>query len=411
MSDLVLTDLSQVVTNDPAHGSRLGIVTDPAIAIVDGTIAWVGKRGELPGDFQAMPSVAFEGRSAVPGFVDSHTHLVFGGDRAGEFGERLAGRAYEEILASGGGIEATVAATVAAATADLLEATRARAATMLAAGTTTVEIKSGYALDGPGEERLLEIAGAVMEQLPLDVASTYLVHTVPRQWPGGRDAYVEDVVGDILPRCAPLARFCDVFCDEGVFTVAETRRIVEAAKSHGLVPRLHACQLASSGGAGLAAEVGAASADHLDHVTGDELAAMEKAGTVAVLLPGVSFSMRLPQPDARRIAAAGVTIAIATDANPGTSYVLTMPFVIALATLEMGMSPDDALWSATRGGALALRERSKGWLRPGAAADIVVLDAPSHVHLAYRPDSPLVHAVLKDGVTVAAPTPLPESFG
>jgi imidazolonepropionase len=223
-------------------------------------------------------------------------------------------------------------------------------------------------------------------------------HAVPTEWRDDRAGYLDLVVGEMLPACAPLARFADVFCDRGAFTVDEARRVLQAARPYGLEPRIHADQLAATGAAGLAAELGAVSADHLDHASDGDLRAMAAAGTVGVLLPGVSLSMRLPFPDPARLREAGVTIAIATDANPGTSYVLTMPFVVALAVLEMGMAPDEALWSATRGRALALRMPDRGIISPGAIADLAVLDADTPAAIAYRPDSPVVATVVKGGV-------------
>jgi len=223
---------------------------------------------------------------------------------------------------------------------------------------------------------------------------------LPPEFAGDADGYVDYLVDEVLPACAGLARFCDVFCDEGVFTVDQARRVLEAGKKHGLVPRLHANQLARSGGVQLAAEVGAISADHLDHLGDDDIATMKDAETVAVLLPGVSFSLRLPYARGRDLWDAGVTVALATDCNPGTSNIETMPFVIALACQEMGLSPEQALWSATRGGAFALGLEDRGCLVPGSQGDLVVLQHPSFVHLAYRPDAPAVDTVIKRGLVV-----------
>ena len=399
---LLLRGIGQLVTNDPTRSGLLGTLDNAAVLVSEGIIEWVGLEAELaPGDERAEIDV--EGRAVVPGFVDAHTHLVFAGHRADEFGRRLRGESYEEIMAAGGGIMSTVGATRASTADDLYSATTARLERMIVTGTTTIEVKSGYGLDVGTETRLLEVAARLDADLPVDIIRTFLgAHSVPSEMASNREAYLDLVENEMLPACAPLARFCDVFCDTGVFTLDETRRVVEAGRRHGLVPRLHADQLAASGGAGLAAELGAASADHLDHITAEEIAAMARARTTAVLLPGVSLSMRLPFPDPRPLLEAGLTVAIATDANPGTSYVLTMPFVVTLACLEMGMSAEQAVWSATRGGALSLQLPDRGWITAGAAADLVVLDADSYLHLPYRPDSNLIYRVIKSGRIVGS---------
>jgi imidazolonepropionase len=396
---LLIRGIGRLTTNDPQHDGVAGEVRDAAVVAEGGVVSWVGAERDLPGGLGDMSQLDVGGAAVVPGFVDAHTHVVFAGDRAGEFERRLGGEPYEDILAAGGGIMATVAATRAVDDRRLFDESRERLAHMLAAGTTTAEVKSGYGLDVATERRILETAAALDAALPIDLVPTFLgAHAVPTEWRDDRAGYLDLVVGEMLPACAPLARFADVFCDRGAFTVDEARRVLQAARAHGLEPRLHADQLAATGAAGLAAEVGAVSADHLDHASDDDLRAMAAAGTVGVLLPGVSLSMRLPFPDPARLREASVAIAIATDANPGTSYVLTMPFVVALAVLEMGMAPDEAVWSATRGGALALRMPDRGIISPGAIADLAVLDADTPAAIAYRPDSPLVATVIKGGV-------------
>ncbi|HHC09518.1 MAG TPA: imidazolonepropionase, partial [Actinobacteria bacterium] len=265
-------------------------------------------------------------------------------------------------------------------------------------GSTTIEVKSGYGLDPESERTLLEVAAVLDRAQPYTVVTTFLgAHVVPVEYRDRRDEYVELVCGPMMEACAPLAEFCDVFCDEAAFTVEEARRILEAGRAHGLKPKLHADQLGRVGAARLAAEVGAVSADHVDHASDADLAALAEAGTVAVLLPGASFSMRLPFPDGRRVWDAGVTVALATDCNPGTSWVERMGFVVALAVLELGLTPAEALWAATRGGALALDRPDRGRLTPGDRGDLVVLDAPSHLHLAYRPDRDLTAVVVVAG--------------
>lgn len=401
MSRLVLTGIGELVTNRTGEPGDVGVMADAAIGIESGRVAWVGRRADVPAEFGRVAELDCGGRAVVPGFVDAHTHLVFTGDRAAEFARRLRGESYEDILAAGGGILSTVASTRAASEAELVDAATSRARRMLAAGTTTAEVKSGYGLDVATETKLLRAAAAVDAEVPLDVVATFLgAHVVPEEYRERRSEYVDLLVGPMLEACAPLARFCDVFCDDAAFSVAEARRILEAAGAAGLEARLHADQLSRIGAAALAAELGAISADHLDHATDADLAALRRAGTVAVLLPAVSFSMQSPFPDGRRVWDSGVTVAIATDCNPGTAWVETMPFVISLACLEMGLTPEEAVWAATRGGALAVGEEDKGRVVAGAVADLVVLDAPSYLHIPYRPDGELVWRVVKSGQVI-----------
>ena len=397
--DLLVTGIGELVTNGPRSPDLVGAVRDAVVAVRAGRVAWAGAAADLPAEHSGLPRFDVAGRAVVPGFVDAHTHLVFAGDRSAEFCRRLRGEPYEQILASGGGIQATVAATRAASFDDLVASAATRAWRLLRQGTTTVEVKSGYGLDVETEVRLLQAARAVGESVPLDVVPTFLgAHVVARGL--DREEYLRLVTGPMLDACAPLARYCDVFCDRVAFGVEEARLVLRAGMERGLRPRLHAEQLARTGAARLAAEMGAASADHLDHATPEDAAALRQAAVVAVLLPAASFSLRSPQAPARMLWDAGVTVALATDCNPGTSYVESMPFVIALACLEMGLTPEEALWAATRGGALALDEADKGWVVEGAVADLAVLDAPSYRHLPYRPGSSLVWAVVKDGAVV-----------
>jgi imidazolonepropionase len=398
VSDLVLTGIGELVTNRTGEPGDVGVMADAAIGIESGRVAWVGRRADVPAELARVVELDCGGRAVVPGFVDAHTHLVFAGNRAAEFARRLRGESYEEILAAGRGIRSTVAASRAASEAELVDAATSRARRMLAAGTTTAEVKSGYGLDVAAETKMLRAAAAVDAEVPLDVIATFLgAHVVPAEYRDRRSEYVDLVCGPMLEACTPLARFCDVFCDAAAFSVAEARRILEAAGAAGLKARLHADQLSRIGAAALAAELGAISADHLDHATDADLAALRRAGTVAVLLPAVSFSMQSPFPDGRRVWDSGVTVAIATDCNPGTAWVETMPFIISLACLEMGLTPEEAVWAATRGGALAVGEEDKGRVAAGAVADLVVLDAPSYLHIPYRPDGDLVWRVVKSG--------------
>jgi imidazolonepropionase len=395
-SDLLIVAIGELVTNSPGAPDLVGLVRDAAVAIREGRVIWAGPEEELPNELKDLPELSAEGRAALPGFVDAHTHLVFAGDRADELARRLRGEAYQDILAAGGGIHATVRATREAALDELVATGSRRVQRMLRQGTTTVEIKSGYGLDTETEVRMLQAARAIGDTTPVDVVPTFMgAHAVPAG--ADRDEYMTLVTEEMLPACAPLASACDVFCDQGAFTIDETRRVLEAGREHGLRLRLHADQLARTGAARLAAELGAASADHLDHITPEDAVALKDAGTVAVLLPGASFSLRTPQAPARMIWDAGVTVALATDCNPGTSYIESMPLVVALACLEMGLTPEEAVWAATRGGALALGEFDKGWIGDGAAGDVVLLDAPSYLHLPYRPGTDLVWKTVKAG--------------
>ena len=399
-ASLLITHVGELVTNDESHGGLLGVIEDAAIVATKGIITWVGRTEDLP-DFDAIQSIDAGGAAVVPGFVDAHTHAVFAGDRSDEFTLRMAGASYEDILASGGGIYSTVEATRAASLSDLVSASVPRIDHMLVSGTTTAEVKSGYGLDIETEARMLEAITAIADITPIDLIPTFLgAHVVGPEYRDRRSEYVDLVTGPMLDRVAPLARFIDVFCDGAAFTLDETRAIVAAGRARGLEARLHVDQLSHSGGSRLAAELGAVSADHVDHATDDDLAALADAGTVAVLLPGVSYAMRTQPPPARRVWDAGVTVAVATDCNPGSAYIETMPFIISLAVVTSGLTPAEAVWAATKGGALALGLEDRGVLAPGMVADMVILDAPSHVHLSYRPDGSLPLEVIKRGVLV-----------
>lgn len=395
----LLTGIGRLITNSSGIPGELGVVEEAAIGIADGTVAWVGPASTVPPHLREVESFDVEGRAVIPGYVDSHTHLVFAGDRSDEFARRLRGESYEAILAAGGGIHATVAATRQATLPDLVAGAAARGRRMLLSGTTTVEVKSGYGLDPMTEVRMLAAARAVAEATGLTVIPTFLGAHVPARGVE-RPEYVELLLREMLPAAAGHALFCDVFCDRGAFTVDDARRILAAAAGLGLGVRIHAEQLTHTGAAVLAAEIGAASADHLDHATAEDAAALAAAGVVATLLPAASFSMLAPQAPGRMLWDAGVTVALATDCNPGTSNVESMSLVVALACLEMGLTPEEALWAATRGGALSLRMEDRGWIVPGAVADLVVLDAPSHLHIPYRPGTELAWKVVKAGKVV-----------
>ncbi|MFD8995522.1 imidazolonepropionase [Streptomyces abikoensis] len=381
-----IINISSLVTNDPSLGEGpLGLVQDAAVVIDGDRVAWIGESSKAPATDNAVDA---GGRAVIPGFVDSHSHLVFAGDRTAEFNARMSGRSY-----SAGGIRTTVAATR-AATDEELEANLTRyLSEALRQGTTTFETKSGYGLTTHDEARALRIAAAHTDEV------TYLgAHIVAPEFADDPDGYVSLVTGEMLDACAPHARWVDVFCEKGAFDGDQARAILEAGKRHGLVPRVHANQLGHGPGVQLAVEVGAASADHCTHLTDADVDALAQGTTVATLLPGAEFSTRAQWPDARRLLDAGVTVALSTDCNPGSSFTSSMPFCVALAVRDMGMTPDEAVWSATAGGAAALRRTDIGRLAPGARADLALLDAPSHVHLAYRPGVPLVSAVWRRGV-------------
>jgi imidazolonepropionase len=349
---------------------------------------WAGPRASAP---EAAGTERFDasGRAVIPGFVDSHGHLVFAGDRAEEFAARMEGRPY-----TAGGIKTTVKATREATDEQLGDNLDRLIGEALRSGTTTVETKSGYGLTVPDEQRSLEVAA------PRTPETTFLgAHVVPPEYEP--DAYVDLVKGEMLDACAPHARWIDVFCESGAFDGDQTRAILEAGIAKGLTPRVHANQLGHGPGVQIAVELNAASADHVTHVTDDDIEALASSGTVATLLPGAEFSTRAQYPNARRLIDAGVTVALAADCNPGSSYTTNIPFCIAIAVREMGMTTDEAVWAATKGGASALRRDDIGVLAPGARADAILLDAPSHIHLAYRPGVPLVAAVWRGGERVA----------
>ncbi|GAA4469899.1 imidazolonepropionase [Phytohabitans houttuyneae] len=384
--NLLIDNIGELVTNDPALGrGPLGVVQRAAVLIEDGRIAWLGRAAYAQPADRRLDA---EGAAVLPGFVDSHAHLVFAGDRAAEFAARMAGEAY-----TGGGIRTTVAATRAASDDDLRDTVERLHREALRQGTTTIEIKSGYGLSVTDEARSLRIAREFTEE------TTFLgAHVVPAEYANRPDDYVGLVCGPMLRAAAPHARWIDVFCERGAFDADHSRAILTVGQAAGLGVRVHANQLGTGPGVRLAVELGAASADHCTHLDKSDVDALAGSATVATLLPGAEFSTRSAYPDARRLLDARVTVALATDCNPGSSYTTSMPFCIALAVREMGMTPAEAVWAATAGGARALRRTDIGVLRPGARADLVVLDAPSHLHLAYRPGVPLVRHTVHNGV-------------
>ena len=377
MTAFVVTGIDELVTCDGTGDDRLGIIRDAALVVADGHVAWLGPRAAAPPADGELP---LAGGTVLPGFVDSHSHLVFAGDRAAEFAARMTGQTYD-----GGGIATTVAATRAASDDELRQRLAHRMAELRATGTTTVEIKSGYGLTVADEVRLLRIAAEVTPETTLLGA-----HVVPPEWRQDRADYVDLVAGEMVRAAAPYARWVDVFCEPNsahAFTEDEARTVLEAGRAAGLGLRVHGNQLGPGPGVRLAVELGAASVDHCTHLSDADVDALADAAdvTVATLLPGVEFCTRSPYPDAARLRRAGATLALATDCNPGTCYSSSMPFVIALAVRELGLSPAEALYAATVGGARALRRTDIGRIAVGLRADLTWLEAPSHLHLAYRP--------------------------
>jgi imidazolonepropionase len=385
VSSLAIDNIGLLVTNDPGLGEGpLGVIRDAAL-VFEGDRVVVVERPRVAADrrFDA------DGRCVIPGFVDSHTHIVFAGDRAEEFAARMAGKPYEAR-----GIRVTTDATRAAGDEQLRELAARRRAEALAGGTTHLEIKSGYGLDVDSERRLCEIAAELTDDV------TFLgAHAVPPEYEGQADDYVDLVCGEMLEACAPLARWIDVFCERGAFDAKQSRAVLEAGRAAGLGLRVHGNQLGPGPGIQLAVEMGAASVDHCTYFDDADVEALAASETVATLLPATDFSTHQPYPDARRMIDAGAEVAIATNTNPGSSNTTSMSFCIALAVREMGMTIEEAILAATLGGTRALRRADIGRLTPGARADAVVLDAPSYIHLVYRPGVPLVAATFAAGAS------------
>lgn len=386
MSTTALTNIGTLVTNDPTLGDGvLGLRRDAAVIFDGPAVVWVGDSGSAPA---ADTGVDVGGRAVLPGFVESHSHLVFAGDRAPEFAARMSGTAY-----AAGGIRTTIAATRAASDEQLSANVRRLLEESARSGSTTVEIKTGYGQSVVDEVRSARIAAQFTDEVTLLAA-----HVPPPEYADDVDAYVSMAIEKMIPEAAPYAKWIDVFCERGAFNREQSRAVLAAGVAHGLIPRVHGNQLGEGPGVTLAVDMGAASVDHVTHVTPADIAALADSNTVATLLPGADFCTRNPFPDARALIDAGVTVALGADCNPGTSYTTNLPFCIALAVREMHMTPDEAVWAATAGGAQALRRSDVGVLAPGYRADAIVLDAPSHIHLAYRPGVPLVRSVYRAGL-------------
>src|SRR5215467_128395 len=396
---LLLTNIAELVTNDgdgPGGQSSgpgtFASIPDAALVIEAGRVAWTGPARGAPAADRVTDC---GGRAVLPGFVDSHAHLVFAGERSAEFAARMAGTPYHA-----GGIATTVAATRAASDEQLRANLGALRREMLGQGITTFECKSGYGLTVADERRSVTVAAGITGEV------TFLgAHVVPPEFEANPAAYVDLVCGPMLAACAPHARWIDVFCERGAFGADEARAVLTAGRAAGLIPRIHANQLGTGPGVQLAVELGAASADHCTYLTGADVDALAGGGTVATLLPGVEFSTRSPYPDARRLLDAGVTVAIATDCNPGSCFTSSMSLCIALAVREMRLTTQEAVWAATAGGAHALLRADVGHLGVGASADLILLDGPSHAYLAYRPGVPLIAAAWRKGELAAGAVP------
>ncbi|MFC7457413.1 imidazolonepropionase [Brachybacterium sp. GCM10030267] len=400
MTSTVLTSISELWTLDPARDdpARPGTVTDEqvvrdaAVVIEDGIIAWTGPSAQAP---SADTREDLGGRAVLPGWVDSHTHLVFDGDRAGEFEARMAGEAY-----AAGGIGVTTSATRAAADERLRDLVRARIAEAARGGTTCLETKTGYGLTVAEELRAARLASQLVADGELDEVTFLGAHLVPSEFDGDADGYVDLVTGEMLKAVAPYVGWIDVFCESGAFTPEQSERVLRAGADAGLGLRVHGNQLGASGGVALAVELGAASVDHVNHLSAADIDALAAAreSTVATVLPACDLSTRAPLAPARELLDAGASVAIASNCNPGTSYTSSMSFCVATAVLQMRLTLAEAIRAATRGGAQALHREDVGHLSVGARADLHVLDGPAAIHLAYRPGMPLTHRVWRAGI-------------
>lgn len=399
----VLVNIGQLATCPPGGGQAdAGLVEHAALVIDDNKVAWGGPEAALPASANGLPTHDCEGRLVVPGLVDCHTHLCFGGWRGDEFAQRIAGASYQQIAAAGGGIRSTVAATRAASFEALRDKAMGVLEEALAMGVTTMECKSGYGLDLDNELKQLEVYAALNDEQPIDLVPTFLgAHIVPPEYTERRAEYVDLLCEQLLPEVARrgLARFCDVFVEENAYTVDEARRILQTARDLGLGLKVHADQLSAGGGAELAAELGAVSAEHLEFISDAGTEALAAAGTVAVSLPIASLYLGAGQLPARRLIKAGVAVAVATDFNPGSAPSFHLPLAMTLACLNQRMTPAEALCGATVIAARALGlEGHAGSLAPGCPADLAVMDAPDLNHWLYhfRPDACL--AVMKNGL-------------
>jgi imidazolonepropionase len=390
MTSTLLFNIGQLVTNDPQHdGTKLGVINDAALLIEDGVVAWAGPNADAP-THHINRKIDAHGKAVIPGFVDSHTHMIFAGDRSKEFRARMLGESY-----TAGGIAHTVEQTRSASDKTLKSNAQNLLNEAYSSGTTTIECKSGYGLTVDDERRSLEIAQSFTEE------TTFLgAHVVPVEYKKNPKDYVDLVTGPMLDAVLPYSKWIDVFCDKGAFSVDDARTILKAGIAKGLQPRLHANQLQEGQGVRLGVELDVASVDHVSHLSEKDIEALSTSKTVATFLPGAEFSTRSAYPDVRPLLEASITVALASDCNPGSSYTTNMPFIIAIAVREMHFSPEQALWSATMGGAKALRRDDIGHLFEGARANFSILSADSYIHLAYRPGVNLIEQVWRDGLQI-----------
>lgn len=404
MSDLLIQNIGQIATPIPGviRGPKLrnlNVAENQAIYISDGVIKAVGNIADVREQVVDHPEILdAEGKAAVPGFVDSHSHLVFGGNRADEFAMRSAGVSYEEIALKGGGILSTVEATRKASKGELKDRARIRLQKALQQGITTMEIKSGYGLDLETERKMLEVINELKEEQPIELSATFLgAHAV--QQDTSKEKYVEDVLA-MIPEISELAEYCDVFCEIGYFSTEESRKILEMGLQNGLKPKIHTNQFNDIGGVEMALDLGAISVDHLEVLSDEDVGRLARSETVATILPGVSFFLNISYAPARKLLDAGAIVALATDFNPGSSMTLSMQLLMSMACTQMGTSIEEALCCATQNGAIALQKKNLGCIAPGFQADILLLDTSNHKDLAYFFGENHVDTVIKNGEKV-----------
>jgi len=395
MIDLLIRNISELLTIPPDPGpdqdaeSSLGIIRDGAIAVDAGRILWIGLDADVPVEhLDARRTVDAQGRIAMPGLIDCHTHVVFAGTRELEFEQRIAGQSYAEIASSGGGILSTVESVRAASLDELVDLARPRIARFLSFGVTTLESKSGYGLTTADEIKMLEAMAKLREEGLIDLVPTFLgAHEIPKEYRNNKEDYIKTLKEIMIPEvsCRGLARFCDIFVEKGVYSIDEAEDILGVAQDHGLGIKVHADQLSPLGGAELAARMGAVSADHLEHISDAGIRAMIESGTTAVLLPGCSFFLDLLYPPARTLLDAGLPVALSTDFNPGSSMTESLQLILSIACTQMEMLPHETIRAVTINAAHALGlDDTRGSLFPGLRADIVLMDVPNHRHLPYH---------------------------